>query len=354
MPDLNDRALAAVVPREFAGLRFDAAAAKLFDDYSRAVLTQWIKAGILRVDGQTARPKTSMIGGERLSIEASGPEGVGGFDPARSGSTREPQPVNFSIVFQDDDVVVIDKPAGLVVHPGAGNPDRTLANGLLHRWPQVARLPRSGLVHRLDKDTTGLMVVALSHRAHKSLTDQLKDRLVTRRYSAVVEGVLVSGREIEASIGRHHAQRTRQAVREDGRYALTTIRVQHRFRAHTLVTASLATGRTHQIRVHLSHIGFPLVGDRRYGARNRLPSAPSEGLIGSVQAFRRQALHAGELGFDHPGSGARIEFTSAIPPDLAQLVAELQADRDGSSTGLPTGLSPSGLSKAPPKVRPEE
>jgi len=219
---------------------------------------------------------------------------------------------------------VVNKPAGLVVHPGAGNPDHTLVNGLLEYRADLRLLPRAGIVHRLDKDTSGLMLIAASLPAHGRLVEQLAERTVQRTYQALVEGVMVAGREIDLPIGRHPQQRTRQAVREDGREALTRVRVLQRFRAHSHIEAQLATGRTHQIRVHLSAIGHPLLGDRRYGARGKLPPAAAEEVATAIQQFPRQALHAAVLGFVHPVTGESVRFESPMPADMAGLIETLR------------------------------
>jgi 23S rRNA pseudouridine1911/1915/1917 synthase len=305
------------VPPELAGERADRVAALLFDDFSRALVSRWMSEGALRVDGQVVKPGARLIGGERLELDA---ETVPVEDWA-SG-----QVVEFEILHEDEDLIIVNKPAGLVVHPGAGNPDRTLVNGLLEHRPDLARLPRAGIIHRLDKDTSGLMAVAGSLRAHTRLVRDLQARNIHRHYLALTEGRMVAGRDIEAPIGRDPRNRTRQAVREDGKPALTRVRVQERFRAHTLIEAELATGRTHQIRVHLASIGYPLVGDRRYGARGRLPPGAGPALIEQLRGFRRQALHAWLLGLTHPATGEAMEFCAPLPQDMSELVAALQAD----------------------------
>jgi 23S rRNA pseudouridine1911/1915/1917 synthase len=319
---LNEPVRRAVeVPPELAGERVDKAAAELFDDFSRATLTGWITDGFLTVDGGQVKPKQRLRGGERLEIDAE-------FSAREDWASA--QPVEFEVVYEDPDLLVIDKPAGLVVHPGAGNPDRTLVNGLLLKFPSLERLPRAGIVHRLDKDTSGLMVVAASPRAHTSLVRDLQARQIERRYLAIIEGRMVGGRDIDAPIGRDPRQRTRQRIREDGKPALTRVRVRERFRVHSLIEAELATGRTHQIRVHLASVGHPLVGDRRYGARGKLPPGAEEPVVERLRQFRRQALHAWQLIVPHPGSGERMEFASAMPDDMAVLVEILRRDASDS------------------------
>ena len=308
----------AEVPPELAGERADKVAAILFDEFSRALLTRWMGEGALRVDGVQVKPKTKLIGGELLELDAVA-------EPVENWASG--QAVEFNILHEDEDVLVIDKPAGVVVHPGAGNPDQTLVNGLLDHRPDLVHLPRAGIIHRLDKDTSGLLVVAASLKAHTRLVRDLQARDLERRYLAVCEGRMVAGRDIEAPLGRDPHNRTRQAIRDDGKPALTRVRVQERYRAHTLIEAQLATGRTHQIRVHLSSIGYPLVGDRRYGARGRLPQAADRQLIDLLRGFPRQALHAWVLGLTHPVSGERLAFSAPLPDDLTELIEALRADQ---------------------------
>ena len=306
------------VPAGAGGTRLDRAAAQLLPRYSRARLQQWIRSGELRLDGRHCEPKHRVLGGERLSIDAHLP----------ATERWVPQDVPFDVVAEDASIIVVSKPAGLVVHPGAGNPDGTLVNGLLHRFPELARVPRAGIVHRLDKDTTGLLVVARTLDAHGALVRQLQARSVGRRYDAVVEGAPVSGRTIDEPIGRDPNQRTRMAVVSSGRPAITHFRIDERYRAHTRVRCELETGRTHQIRVHLSWLGHPLVGDRLYGARGRLPEQPAAELVEAIRGFRRQALHARALRLVHPDSGREVAFEQDAPPDFEALCAALAADRD--------------------------
>ena len=235
------------------------------------------------------------------------------------------------MVHEDEDLLVIDKPAGLVVHPGAGNRDHTLVNGLVAHRAALSELPRAGIIHRLDKDTSGLLVVAASLPAHARLVEALQAREVERRYLAIAEGRMVAGQDVDAPIGRDPQNRTRQRIREDGKPALTRIRVRERFRAHTFVEAELATGRTHQIRVHMASIGHPLVGDRRYGARGRLPRGATPELVDAIRAFPRQALHAAELAFRHPVSGEEMHFRSALPEDMRELLRILAEDAASGS-----------------------
>jgi 23S rRNA pseudouridine1911/1915/1917 synthase len=325
MTDRRTIQLQGDVPPELAGGRLDQAAAEIFSEYSRVLLKGWIECGALLVDGERVKPRYRLRGGERLTLDAT--------LEARE-DWQSAQAVDFEIVYEDEDVLVVNKPAGLVVHPGAGNRDGTLVNGLLAHRQELELLPRAGIVHRLDKDTSGLLLVAANIPAQGNLTQQLSARTVRRCYRAVTEGVMVSGRKIDLPIGRHPRQRTRQAVRDDGREARTDVRVLERWRAHTLVEATLETGRTHQIRVHLAAIGYPLLGDRRYGARGKLPPNAEHPLISAIGGFRRQALHAGLLGFVHPRRNDYCEFSAPLPTDLQALVALLREDAANHSDAL--------------------
>ena len=306
-----------IVPAEYAGERLDRAAALLFDDYSRVELTRWISAGELTIDGQTAKPKVRVLGGEVLALS--------GQRTLRE-AWQEAQPIALNLLYEDEHMLVINKPVGLVVHPGAGNPSGTLVNGLLHHRESLSRLPRAGVVHRLDKDTSGVMVIAASELAQLRLTRMIQGRKVHREYVCVCEGRMVAGQDVDKPIGRDPHVRTRQAVRDDGKPAFTEFRVRERFRAHTLVDAKLHTGRTHQIRVHMQSIGYPLVGDRRYGARGRLPPGASTELIALVHGFGRQALHAGHLEFDHPITKEPMSFDAPWADDFVTLVEGLRDD----------------------------
>ncbi|MCC7256741.1 MAG: 23S rRNA pseudouridine(1911/1915/1917) synthase RluD [Gammaproteobacteria bacterium] len=295
------------------GRRLDQALAELLPDYSRSRIKAWIEAGAVRLDGMLPVPRTRVAAGQQAEITA------------EVTVDREvvAQAVGFEVVHEDEAVLVVLKPAGLVVHPGAGNPDATLENGLRHHDPALATLPRSGLLHRLDKDTSGLVLVAKTLAAHTHLTRDLQERRITREYRALVNGVVTAGGTVDAPIGRHPTQRTRMAVVEGGREAVTHYRVLARFAAHTWLAVRLETGRTHQIRVHLAHLGFSIVGDPLYGGRPRIPPAASPTLIAALRALRRQALHACALQFRHPVSGDSLEFHCPLPRDLSGLLAEL-------------------------------
>ncbi|MDW5376202.1 23S rRNA pseudouridine(1911/1915/1917) synthase RluD [Halomonas sp. HP20-15] len=316
MPDILQRDER--IPDSMVGIRLDQAAAELFADFSRERLKGWIKSGALTLDGATAKPKDKVYGGERLVLEAVLEEEV----------RWQPQAIELAIVHEDDDVLVIDKPAGLVVHPAAGNPDGTLLNALLHHCPALAAIPRAGIVHRLDKDTTGLMVVAKTLAAQTSLVGQLQARSVSREYAAVVTGVMTAGGTVDAPIGRHPKDRKRQAVTESGKPAVTHYRVVERFRGHSHVRCRLETGRTHQIRVHMAHRRYPLVGDALYGGRLKLPAGASEALKEQLRSFPRQALHAQKLAFIHPASGESVSFRAELPDDLWVLLDGLRADSE--------------------------
>jgi len=299
-----------------AGMRVDQAAAELFSGLSRSRLQEWIKTGELTVNGQKVKPKERLLGTETLVLDA----------VVEVQVEDAPEAIELEIIYADEHLVVINKPAGLVVHPAAGHHQGTLLNGLLHQFPQLANLPRAGIVHRLDKDTTGLMVVAASLAAHAGLVEQFQERSVERFYAAIVYGVMTGGGCVDAPIDRHPHDRKRQAVVDTGKEAVTHYRVQERFRGHTLVQAQLETGRTHQIRVHMHHIRYPLVGDGVYGGRLRLPAGASPALREALQGFKRQALHAQRLGFIHPVTQEFMEFEASLPADMEQLVSLLKED----------------------------
>ena len=301
------------VPDDQGGRRFDQIAAACFPEFSRARLQDWIRDGFLVVDGETRKPKEKLYGGEQLSLSVEvQPEGQ-----------WEPENIPLDVVYEDNDIIVINKPAGLVVHPAAGNYTGTLLNALLHHYPDNATLPRAGIVHRLDKDTTGLMVVARSLAAHTDLVAQLQDRTVHREYEAVVRGVMTGGGVVDAPIGRHPQNRLKMAVVRGGKPSVTHYRVVKRYKAHTHIRLNLQTGRTHQIRVHMSHQHFPLVGDDLYGGGLKLPkSCPAE-LEKVLRAFRRQALHARQLGLIHPVTGEYMEWEVPLTDDFQMLLDSL-------------------------------
>ena len=315
--------LAASVTDDLAGQRLDQVASQLFPDFSRSRLQAWIKSGELTVDGVSRRSSDRLDGGESLVLNA----------VLQPQTQSAPQEIALDIVYEDDALMVINKPADLVVHPAAGHADGTLLNALLHHCPQLAELPRAGIVHRLDKDTTGLMVVAKTLEAHTDLVAQLQERSVSRRYVAVVQGAMVSGGTVNAPLGRHPKDRQRQAVlTHGGKEAITHYRVRRRFRDHTLVECQLETGRTHQIRVHMAHIRFPLIGDVTYGGRLKLPKGATPELIDTLRHFGRQALHAEALGLYHPDTGDYQEWQVPLPADFVHLLAVLERnDREADA-----------------------
>jgi 23S rRNA pseudouridine1911/1915/1917 synthase len=308
--------LTGIIPDDNIGQRLDQALAKLFPAYSRARLQQWIKEGHVRVDGIVPRARDPVRGGEQVVITAQ----------AETHASFEAQAIPLTIIFEDQDLLVIDKPPGIVTHPAAGNWQGTLLNALLHHAPQLQALPRAGIVHRLDKNTSGLMLVAKTLMAHKHLVDQLKARVIEREYLAVVVGCLVAGGTVEGYIGRHPVDRKRMAVIPSGKPARTHYRVKKRFRAHTMVRVRLETGRTHQIRVHMAHIRHPVVGDPVYGGRLKLPPAASDQLIEALRGIKRQALHAARLTFAHPEDGRPMQWEAALPADMQRLIDSLDAD----------------------------
>jgi 23S rRNA pseudouridine1911/1915/1917 synthase len=306
----------AIVPDSSAGRRFDAVLAELFPDYSRSRLAAWIKSGDARLDGREVRPRDPVRGGETVTLTA----------VLEVQTHSEPEDIALDVLYEDEHVFVINKPAGLVVHPGAGNPAGTLVNALLHRDPSLNALPRAGIVHRLDKDTSGVMVVARTLPAHTALIEQLSSREVHRQYLAIVVGALVSGGTANAPIDRHPRDRIRMAVRDDGKDAVTHFRLRERFRAHTLLECRLETGRTHQIRVHMQHLKHPIIGDPLYGGPLKLPKGATPELIEALRGFRRQALHAEVLEFAHPVTGEPVRCTAPVPDDMRALIKALHDD----------------------------
>ncbi len=308
--------LKATIPETVHGKRLDQALAGLFPDYSRSRLQKWLKDGQITLNGQHARAREKVYGGEEVVIQAR----------LEEEGHWQAEAIPLDIVFEDEHILVINKPAGLVVHPAAGNSHGTMLNALLHHAPELAQVPRAGIVHRLDKDTTGLLVVARTLPAQKYLVEQLQARAFLREYLAVVNGVLVSGGSVDAPIGRHPVQRKRMAVVESGKEAITHYRIQERFRHHNLLNLRLETGRTHQIRVHMAHIQHPLIGDPVYGGRLKLPPRCSDRLAQTLRKFHRQALHAARLGLEHPVTGEQMEWEVPMPEDMEQLLKALRED----------------------------
>jgi 23S rRNA pseudouridine1911/1915/1917 synthase len=306
------------IPIDAAGQRLDQALARLFPEYSRSRLKAWLLDGQISVDGDTPRPRDPVQGGEQVTLSARPDAAV----------ADEPEAIEIDVVFEDDSLIVINKPAGLVVHPGAGNQRGTLLNGLLHYEPSLEELPRAGIIHRIDKDTSGLLLIARTLPAHTALVRALADRAISRHYLAICNGVLTGGGTIDAPIGRHRVDRKRMCVRDDGREAITHYTVIERFAAHTYIKVRLDTGRTHQIRVHFAHRRHALVGDPVYGGRLALPRGAGEGLVETLRGFRRQALHAAKLELAHPLTGDPLSFEAPLPADFEQLLAALREDME--------------------------
>jgi len=304
------------IPDDLAGLRLDQALARMFPEYSRSRLKEWLLAGAIVVEGGPKRPRDAVSGGEMVSLQ-----------PVAEISVRaKPEPIALDIVHEDDDLLVVNKPAGLVVHPGAGNPAGTLMNGLLHRVPVLEEIPRAGIIHRLDKDTSGLLLVAKSLTAHTALVRLLAQREISRHYLAICNGVLTGGGAIREPVSRHPVDRKRMSVQQNGKPAVTHYTVKERFAAYTYVNVKLETGRTHQIRVHFAHRRHALVGDQTYGGRLALPKGASDELVQVLRHFKRQALHATRLAFEHPSSGEYIDLDVPPPKDFRVLVDILRRD----------------------------
>ncbi|MEJ6473353.1 23S rRNA pseudouridine(1911/1915/1917) synthase RluD [Pseudoalteromonas piscicida] len=310
--------LQAEVPVELGGKRLDQILAQLFPDFSRSRIKTWILEDKVTVDGEVLNtPREKLLGGESVAIET----------VIEAQREYEAQDIDLDIVYEDDDILVINKPMGLVVHPGAGNPDGTVLNALLHHHPEIINVPRAGIVHRLDKDTTGLMVVAKTIQAQTHLVKNLQAREnFTREYEAICNGTMTAGGMIEKPIGRHATKRTHMAVHEMGKPAITHYRVAEKFRAHTRLRLRLETGRTHQIRVHMAYLNHPLIGDQLYGGRPRPPRNATAGLTEQLREFKRQALHAIKLSIAHPISGEMMTWEAPVPEDMVKLVAALRED----------------------------
>jgi 23S rRNA pseudouridine1911/1915/1917 synthase len=303
-------------PQELAGKRLDQALARLLPQYSRSRIQRWIEEGAVKVNGLDVRSRDVVTGGETASVEAR--------LPPETGVKAEKLPLH--IIHQDAAVIILNKPPGVVVHPGAGNPGKTLQNALLAHDPKLKNIPRAGLVHRIDKDTSGLLVVARTMEAQTALVAELAEHEIEREYLAVCTGAMTGGGTVDKPIGRHRTHRLKMAVRSDGREAVTHYRIEQRFRAHTLARVRLETGRTHQIRVHMEHVGYPIVGDPLYAGRRRFPAGASPELRAALEGFKRQALHAAKLTLTHPKSGKRVSFEAPLPEDLTALIDALALD----------------------------
>lgn len=310
--------LSTEIPHDSMGERLDVALAPLFPDYSRNRIQQWIKSGNVTLDGEVCeKPRQAVLGGEKVELVVE-----------IENSTELPaQDIPIDVVYEDDSIMVINKPPGLIVHPGAGNPDGTLMNALLFYNPSLREVPRAGIVHRLDKDTSGLMVVAKTIQAQTHLVEQLQRHAVERIYDAVVVGIMKQGGTIDKPIGRNPQDRKKMAVRQmGGKPAISHYRVLEHFRAHSRIRVKLETGRTHQIRVHMSYLGFPLVGDPVYGSRFRIPKNMHPEFVDFLRGFHRQALHAGALSLTHPVSGKTMKWKASMPEDMLELIDILRED----------------------------
>jgi 23S rRNA pseudouridine1911/1915/1917 synthase len=307
-----------VVPDEWAGERVDHALTRLFPDYSRSRLQSWLKDGQILLDGQVRRAKDKVVGGEQVELRV----------VLGSENHWEAEEIALNIVYEDEQLLVINKPAGMVVHPAAGNYSGTMLNALLYYAPELEAIPRAGIVHRLDKDTSGLLVVARTLPSQKSLVEQLQARSFLREYEAIAQGVMTAGGTVDAAIGRHPVNRKRMAVTAKGKPAITHYRVSERYRSHTRLNVKLETGRTHQIRVHMAHINHPLLGDPVYGGRFKIPPASDEAFVTRLKSFTRQALHARHLGLMHPATHEFIEWEVEVPQDMMALEQALSRDLD--------------------------
>jgi len=304
------------IPEKYASERLDQTLAKLLPDYSRTLIKEWIESGAVLVNGSSTKAKTTIKGGEHVTIDVT----------LKTQAQWEAQAIPLRIEYEDDTLIIVNKPVGLVVHPGAGNADQTLLNALLHHASELQALPRAGIIHRLDKDTSGLLVVAKTPAAYKHISLQLKKRSLLREYQAIVCGTMISGGTIDAPLDRHPLQRTRRAVMDTGKPAVTHYRVAEKFRAHTRLKLQLETGRTHQIRVHMAHIHHPIVGDPVYGGRIQLAKGITPELKQALKNFQRQALHAFALGLIHPVTDEFMRWEIELPEDMAQLVQTLRND----------------------------
>ena len=301
------------IGKQQAGNRLDNALHRLLPEYSRTRIQYWIQQGFVSVNDELCKPRQKVVDGDLVDLDV----------PEQIRISDQPQAVKFAILYQDEDIIVVNKPANLVVHPAAGHLDGTLVNGLLAHESKLGQLPRAGIVHRLDKDTTGVMVVARNLMAHSWLVEQLQQRLVKREYVAITQGVVTAGRSIDASIGRHPQNRKKMSVQTGAKPAITHFQVARKFNHYSLIKIQLETGRTHQIRVHMAYINYPLLGDRLYGGRERIPAGIHEALRPVIQEFSRQALHAERLSFEHPRSHEPVSFNAPLPEDFENLLESL-------------------------------
>lgn len=314
MPQIT---LSAEVQPEQMGQRLDQTLAELFPEYSRSRLKTWIEAYLVKLNDRIANiPREKVLGGEKIQITLEVEDEI----------RFEAENIPLNIVYEDDDIIVINKPKDLVVHPGAGNPNGTVLNALLYHYPPIAEVPRAGIVHRLDKDTTGLMVVAKTIPAQTKLVRDLQKRKITREYEAVASGIMTKGGTVDQPMARHATKRTLMAVHPMGKPAVTHYRIMENYRNYTRLRLRLETGRTHQIRVHMAHIAHPLLGDQTYGGRPRPPKNASEDFMEVLRNFKRQALHAVMLRLAHPITGEMMEWYAPLPDDFVELLNALKAD----------------------------
>jgi 23S rRNA pseudouridine1911/1915/1917 synthase len=313
------------VPVEWVGMRLDQAVSEHCSDFSRNLVQEWIKSGQILVNNKPSKPKYRLRPGEIIRIDVA-------FQPQESNQTVEPENIELNIVYEDEAILIINKPAGLVVHPAAGHASGTLQNALLYHYPHLIQVPRAGIVHRLDKLTSGIMVVAKTLKAHQSLIEQLQSREVKREYQALVQGCVTAGGTVDEPIGRHVVDRKRMAVVANGKPAITHYRVRERFRSHTLLDVQLETGRTHQIRVHLSYIRYPIVGDPVYGGRFKLPAKCSQRLATALKEFKRQALHAYRLSLCHPDNDESLQWEVPLADDIESLLVLLRKETLGEDS----------------------
>jgi len=302
------------IPQDLDQTRLDLALSKLLPEYSRARIQTWIKTGWVTIDGEVFRPKDKVRTDQTVKISAT----------SENLNSSKPQPIALTAIYEDEDIIVINKPAGLVTHPGAGNIDGTLLNALLYHYPELAKLPRAGIIHRLDKDTSGLMVVTRNLLAHNKLTQDLQNREIKREYEAIVHGNMISGGTIEANIGRHPVKRTHMAVKETGKPAITHYRIIKHFLSYTHIRVMLETGRTHQIRVHLAHIGYPIVGDPIYNKITNISEKLNPILRERLKLFKRQALHSRHLELTHPRTNKLMSWQAPLPKDMTELLKALK------------------------------
>lgn len=307
------------IPEELSGQRLDVVLAELVPDYSRNRLKQWLLDGQILLDGQQAKPKTKVYGDQQVQLD---------IKVADVDDTCMPEDIPLNIVYEDESLIVINKPAGLVVHPAVGNRQGTLQNALLFYDASLADVPRAGIVHRLDKDTSGLMVVARTLIAHKYLVEQIQQRDVHREYQTLVHGVMTGGGTVDQPVGRHAHDRVRMTVREDGRPSVTHYRVLNRYRVYTHLHVELETGRTHQIRVHMQHLRHPVVGDPVYSGRSRVPAGADDSFLELLKNFKRQALHAWRLSLIHPETGEMMKWEAPLPEDMENLLAGMKDDME--------------------------